>query len=266
MGKTSIEWTAIVRDDGTVVPGYTFNPWWGCQKVSQGCKHCYAEKLANRFEDGIWGPPATTQRKLQSDAYWQKPLQWNEQAGAAGERRRVFCASMADVFEDHPGVDDARADLWELIELTPHLDWLLLTKRPENILRMVPNRWIHRGAPEHVLFGTSVENQEMADERVPELMSAGYNMRSPLLFLSCEPLLGPVHVNWMVGVNWVIIGGESGPGARPMKIEWAQRIIRRCEDHQIPVFLKQLGGFPDKRGGEAAVIDGRSWHEFPEVG
>src|SRR5688572_29932027 len=133
MAITKIEWTATVRPDGTVSPGYTFNPWRGCAKVSPGCTHCYAETLSKRNPAvlGTWGKDGV--RAIGSDAYWRQPLAWNRAAKQAGERRRVFCASLADVFEDRPDLVGPRHRLVDLIQLTQHLDWLLLTKRPENI-------------------------------------------------------------------------------------------------------------------------------------
>lgn len=261
MGKDSkIEWT-----------DHTFNPWWGCQKVSEGCRHCYAETLSNRWGHDIWGPPATTSRRMMSDSYWQKPLAWNGAAEAAGRRARVFCASMADVFEEHPDADAPRARLWELIEATPWLDWLLLTKRPENIDNMLPGRWL-AAIPPNVWLGTSVEDQATAERRIRELLAVPAAVR----FVSCEPLIGPINMipylfgdalgnDFTPSLDWVIVGGESGPGARPMEAAWAKSIVDTCEASSTPVFLKQLGGHPDKRGGDKAVIDGRQWHEFPKI-
>src|SRR5712691_9642684 len=128
--KTTIEWC-----------DFSWNPWWGCFKVSEGCKHCYAETLSKRFGRDIWGPASTTERRFFGPKHWDEPLQWNEQAKREGTRKRVFCASMADVYEDHPMVKSARHSLWLLIQETPHLDWLLLTKRPENVLNMSPAAW-----------------------------------------------------------------------------------------------------------------------------
>ena len=147
----------------------TFNPWWGCVKVSEGCQNCYAETFAKRTGHAIWGPAATTQRRTFGDKHWQEPLKWNADAVKAGERRRVFCASMADVFEAHPQLHTERALLWAMIEQTPALDWLLLTKRPENITRMVPPRWLEDGPgwpgpgwPRNVMTGTSPASSTIA--------------------------------------------------------------------------------------------------------
>src|SRR5262245_52074261 len=166
MGKDSgIEWTH-----------HTFNPWWGCMKVSPGCEHCYAETFSIRVGKKVWGPKAD--RRFFGDAHWAEPLKWNAVAARAGERHRVFCASMADVFEDRRELDGHRARLWRLIAATPHLDWLLLTKRPENLARMLPwySHWENRVAFEpdepwpNVWLGTTVEDQQRADERIPHLL------------------------------------------------------------------------------------------------
>jgi len=249
MGETKIEWTTTRLADGTVLPGYSFNPWWGCTKVSQGCKHCYAETLVHRWgKNDLWGPQGT--RRRTSDANWRQPLKWEKQAAADGVRRRVFCASMADVFEDNPGVEDWRHDLYDLIESTPNLIWLLLTKRPENVLRMT-GRWNmgYRTMPDNVWIGTSVEDNNTAESRIPHLLQVPARVR----FLSVEPLLESIHLApWLhparMGwngpldpfVNWVIVGGESGPGARPMKEAWVRSIQQQCADAHVPFFFKQI--------------------------
>jgi protein gp37 len=167
---------------------HTFNCWWGCSNVSPGCSRCYAHTWAKRTGFDLWG--AKGERRTFPEKHWREPLAWNAAAQRAGERRRVFCASMADVFEDHPALPPERAKLWPLIEATPWLDWLLLTKRIENVSGMVPwgESW-----PENVWIGTSVENQEWADERIPILLKVPAIVR----FLSVEPMLGPVTL-WQV--------------------------------------------------------------------
>ena len=189
MGANSkIEWTT-----------HTFNPWRGCQKVSAGCANSYAEAFSRRNPAvlGQWGPDGV--RVIAKDSYWQQPLKWDRQAAAAGgPRPRVFCASLADVFERRPELVEPRGRLFRLIDATPHLDWLILTKRPENIVGMMPayfpNYLAEAGAMnqeavrENVWLGTSVEDQAAADERIPELLK----MPARVVFLSCEPLLGPV--------------------------------------------------------------------------
>ena len=178
---------------------HTFNGWVGCQKVSPGCDHCFAEALMDtRFGKVQWGPDG--ERKLTSDANWRKPLTWNRKAAAAGERPRVFCASLADVF-DNQAPEGARERLWQLIRDTPNLDWLLLTKRPQNIARMLPYGW-GDGWP-NVWLGTSTENQEEYDRRWPILAKIPVVVR----FVSVEPLLD--RIDYFDGhevPDWVIVG------------------------------------------------------------
>lgn len=296
---SSIEWT-----------DHTFNPWWGCQKVSEGCTNCYALTFAKRYGHDVWGPAKTTERRLFGDKHWSEPLKWNREAEKTGQRKRVFCASMADVFEDHPQVVDARARLFDLISDTPNLDWLLLTKRPENVKPML----IAAGRgfqplPPWVWIGTSVENQEQADKRIPHLLSIPAHVR----FLSCEPLLGAVDLSrWLQQpivdlemrggapafrntpevykpIHWVIVGGESGHGARPMHPAWARSLRDQCQSAGVAFHFKQFGEWmpsedlPDDVGGRGLqflapdgqpvtrvgkkaagrLLDGRTWDEFP---
>jgi protein gp37 len=180
MQNSKIEWT-----------DHTFNPWWGCQRVSPGCEHCYAETLARRYNFKVWGPAKTTSRRMMSNNYWKQPLKWNKAAKAAGVRPRVFCASMADVFEDHPELHEPRIRLFDLMDECQHLDWLLLTKRPENVRDMLLAAARPPGFPRRVWIGTSVEDQRRADERIPHLL----NIPARVRFLSCEPLLGPVDLS-----------------------------------------------------------------------
>jgi len=261
--NSKIEWTH-----------HTFNPWIGCMKVSPGCDHCYAETWDARGLQGKatrWGAHAARTRT--SAANWRKPLAWNKAAAAAGERHRVFCASLADVFDNHASIDPQwRRDLWALIAATPNLDWLLLTKRPSNIDYMLPHGW--SGGWPNVWLGTTVENQTEADRRIPHLLGVPAAVR----FLSCEPLLGPVDlthmdinghiasrhlgriggywINALTGKNddmgrpcpdvpkldWVICGGESGPGARPMHPDWARSLRDQCQAAGTAFFMKQMAG------------------------
>ena len=149
--STSIEWT-----------DHTFNPWWGCTKISPGCDHCYAEGWARRVGESVWGHKQP--RRFFRDSHWHQPRAWNAAAAAKQQRRRVFCASMADVFEDRRDLDAARERLWKLIADTPHLDWQLLTKRPQTVHRLAPwgENW-----PTNVWLGTTVEDQDRADVRLP---------------------------------------------------------------------------------------------------
>jgi protein gp37 len=296
--NSNIEWTH-----------HTFNPWIGCQKVSPGCDHCYAETWDARGlqqRESRWGAHAARTRT--SPANWRKPLAWDKAAAASGVRHRVFCASLADVFDNHWSIlPEWRADLWRLIAATPHLDWLLLTKRPQNIDKMLPHAW--NGGWPNVWLGTTVENQTEADRRTPHLLAIPAAVR----FLSVEPMLGPVDLTslndkngtheysclecdvdpvddeWRgATINWVICGGESGPGARPMHPDWARALRDQCNAAGVPFFFKQWGeheadqiGPEDLRsihyppghvifrkvGKKAAgrLLDGREWNEMPEV-
>lgn len=238
---------------------HTFNPWWGCARVSPACRACYADAQARRYGHELWrrkGP-----RRMLSEANWAKPIKWNRDAERAGRPAKVFCASMADVFEDHPDVTEARKRLWDVIEATPWLRWQLLTKRPENVADMAP--W-GRDWPDHVWLGTSVENQRFAEQRIPILL----RIPAAVLFLSCEPLLGPVDlrnirasngalIDCLAGdvktpdgrevyaacpnsVSWVIAGGESGPKARHTEVDWVRSLVEQCGSSAAP-FVKQLG-------------------------
>jgi protein gp37 len=255
--NSSIEWT-----------DHTFNPWWGCVKVSPACAHCYAETFARRVGQDVWGLHA--ERRFFGEAHWAEPLRWNRQLQRESGRRRVFCASMADVFEDNPSVAGTRARLWDLIRETPNLDWQLLTKRPANISRMLPSDW--GSGYINVWLGTTVENQKYAEERIPHLLGVPARIR----FLSCEPLLGPLNLSrWFYiratrGVrrrgtlHWVIAGGESGRSARPMEREWLVGLHEQCEKAGVAFFFKQWGGFNRKQAGRE--LDGRTWDELPYGG
>lgn len=262
MGKlTSIAWTH-----------HTFNIVWGCSKVSEGCANCYAEAWAKRCGIG-WGPAA--ERRTFGDKHWREPLAWNAAAGKAGERRRVFCSSMADVFEDHPTVAGERPKLWALIEATPWLDWLLLTKRPENIDTMMPPHW--RGQwPKNIWLGFTGENQKRFDDRWVEVENVGRANRIAVLFCSMEPMLGQIDIDiglqdecdgkWLRTLDWLIIGGESGAKARPFDIVWVSDIFGQLDGLDVPVFVKQLGRHPNV-GGKPLKLDhpkGEDMHEWPD--
>lgn len=244
MGQNSnIQWTH-----------HTFNPWRGCTKVSEGCAHCYAEKMSVRNPKvlSVWGPKGT--RAIAAESYWKQPIAWNWAAKEAGERHRVFCASLADVFEGFDTLPEssaqpvtkARLRLFDLIEATPHLNWLLLTKRPENVEPILSGAaisgcrlarsWSRGKPPANVWLGTSVEDQPNADKRIPALLECPAAIR----FLSIEPQIGPIDLEcypstgcpteWLdrkPGIDWVIQGGESGLDARPFDIQWA-RDLRGC--------------------------------------
>jgi protein gp37 len=222
MGLTTIEWAH-----------YTFNPWIGCTKVSPGCANCYAERDWDKRRHRVaWGRGKPRSRTTAE--YWRNPYKWDKAAALTGERRRVFCGSLMDVSDEE--VPQAwRTDLFKHIEATPNLDWLLLTKRPEYAV-------LPRLA--HIWLGVSVEDQARADTRIPLLLERWPYTR----FLSVEPLLSPVDLRpFLEQIDWVIVGGESGPQHRPFDIHWARSIRDQCRQAGVAFFLKQLGGWPDKR-------------------
>lgn len=219
----------------------THNFWIGCTKVSPGCDHCYAEvSTPSRTQAVIWGPGQPRHRT--GLANWAKPMAWERSHLSFemehGRRRRVFAQSLSDTFDNE--VPDAwRADAFALIEATPHLDWLLLTKRIGNVRKMVPAAWLDAW-PNHVRLGISVVNQEEADREIAKLIALGCPN-----FLSMEPLLGPVESNWLQFMDWVIVGGESGTKARPMHPQWARDIRDQCQAAGVPMLFKQWGEWGD---------------------
>lgn len=223
--KTAIAWT-----------DHTWNPWMGCHKVSQGCTHCYAETMVkNRMgRPGLWGADGVRART--SPAIWRRPYKWNLEAQAAGVPARVFCASLADVFEDYPGPNEWRPEVFKAIRNTPWLDYQLLTKRPENVARMVPDDWSIERYP-NVWLGTSIE-----DDRVRERAQDLLQVPATVHFVSYEPAIGPLDLRpWLHDIEWVIVGGESGPGHRPMDLEWARDMQDQCaqSDAYTAFFFKQ---------------------------
>jgi len=301
----------------------TFNPWIGCTKVSPGCAHCYAaeqNKLRKWTAGGEWGK----ERRRTSTANWKEPVKWNAAAANSNAglgdhapfgqtRPRVFCASLADWLDDEVPVEWL-VDLLALIHTTPNLDWLLLTKRPENwaprmtaayksidpgklhmdsVLSML-ERWGQASKknnkfglkpPQNVWIGTTVENQDYADRRIPKLL----NIPAKVHFLRVEPMLGPVDLARMSLVNgvgygsanplqgvlpsynkgqrgpsisWVICGGESGPQRRPFEIEWALSLADQCTAAGVPFFMKQDASLLSGRQGR---IPDALWNrkEFP---
>lgn len=215
----------------------TFNGWIGCQKVSAGCDNCYAETLMDkRYHKVQWGPHG--ERKRTSEANWKLPLRWATKANTAGTRPKVFCSSLADVF-DNQAPAGARGDLFRLIEATPELDWLLLTKRPENIGKMIDADGWFRGFPPNVWLGTTCEDQAAYDRRWPIL--AQFNLR--VRFISYEPAIGPLTIlNHKEKPDWIICGGESGKGFRAMPEIWAENVMEECAEYFIPFFMKQMAG------------------------
>ncbi len=244
----------------------TFNPWIGCSKVAPECAHCYAERdFDKRRHFAKWGDGGT--RVLTSPANWRKPLQWNRKAAEAAKPARVFCASLADVFEDWKGpvvnnsgvnvsMDEVRQALWEVVAATGNLHWLMLTKRAENIPRFMPSfptLW------NNVWLGTSAGTQATAEAAIPALLQN--RLRCRYAFVSVEPLLEPLDLRpWLRSIDWVIVGGESGPNARPMNAEWVRSLRDQCVEYSVPFFFKQWGGV---RPGGDDVLDGVVHHAVP---
>jgi protein gp37 len=295
--NSKIEWT-----DATI------NWWWGCTEVSEECRYCYARTLDKMrgplFDHGRvhWGPRAP--RWVKTDSATQEAIALNRKAALSGKRLRVFVNSMSDTFEDHEQLPAAREILFNEIQSLANLDFQLLTKRPENIAKMVPPHWMERW-PEHVWIGTTTGLQETANQRIPHLLKIPAKVR----FLSCEPLLEPVHLGFTNGlvhgydaadyrVDWVICGGESGPNARAMRLSWARSLRDQCQEAEVPFLFKQWGEWMNEvRPGtevelatlkpnqavavgdgstnhtlytkvgkhvSGRLLDGREWNEFPE--
>ena len=291
--NSAIEWT-----------DHTINFWHGCSKVSPGCANCYAETLDARFHALRADRPGRARhwgnapRLLRVEAGRQEALKYERRAVKDGVRFRVFTQSMGDFFEDRRDLDVARLEALEVIRKTPHLDWLVLTKRPENVLplleraqrmaqdaaptlRMAENAltewlgwWLAGRAPANVWLGTTVEDQERADQRIPALLQVPAAVR----FLSCEPMWGPLTLRpvddfsdrghgrrWLggpscnavgsPGIDWVICGGESGPHARPMLPEYPRGLRDQCAAARVPFFFKQWGEFccPDQLPPDAFI-------------
>lgn len=290
MGQnTKIEWAH-----------HTFNPWIGCTKVQQAdgsihpaCINCYAEAESKRRGWAQWGKGKPRHRT--TPGYWSKPLAWNRAAAKKGIRERVFCASLSDIF-DAEVTQEWREQLFALIDKCPNLDWLILTKRPENILLMIPPSW-QVFPPKNVLMGTSVSDQPTANEFIPRLLAVGHIFK---LFVSIEPLIsgidlqecGVISEDWFESkISWCIVGGESGPKARPLHPYYALSLRDQCSVAGIKFLFKQWGEYlPDlypngqywvpfdhynmqtgkgfQRVGKTAagrILEGQEYTEFPEV-
>jgi protein gp37 len=244
---------------------HSFNIAWGCVKVSPGCQHCYAEAGSTRYGHSVWGPK--NPRRTFSEAHWKEPLKWNRQAEKEARRHRVFCSSMCDNFEDHPTIDAEREKLWPLIRATPWLQWQLLTKRIERVAARLPPDWGH--GYHNVWMGASVENQKYADLRIPILLQ----IPAVVHFISYEPALGPVDLDAYLrtleydmqifkGLDWVICGGESGAGYRPMDPQWARDVRDQCKAAGVSFFFKQSSAPRTEMGIE---LDGKIVREYPLV-
>lgn len=250
MGKlTQIGWTH-----------HTFNIVWGCTIWSEECWNCYAKEWAERLGYDVWGQ--TAGRRAFGADYWSQPLAWNRAAEQAGERRRVFCSSMADVFEDHATVAQEREKLWALIRATPWLDWLLLTKRPENVDAAVPREgWATpeqpwRTWPRNAWLGFTGGTQKTFDARWQDVENVGRARNIPVLFCSMEPMLERIDISMSLfhgggddepesrTLDWLIVGGESGKKARWFELNWIGDLFEQLHGLAVPVYVKQLGARP----------------------
>jgi protein gp37 len=223
---------------------HTFNPWWGCTKVSPACDHCYAEAWAKRTGFKIWGKDEP--RRFFGVDHWQELLRWNRDAEKADERRRVFCGSMCDVLEDRDDVRFCREALWGLVDQTPWLDWLLLTKRPQNFSRFLPPLWLKDPRP-NVWLMTTVESADYI-WRIVEILKVPAVVHG----ISYEPALGPVDwERWLGdtqpgeaglhrGVKWLIAGTESGASARTADLQWFRDARDKCREAGAAFFMKQI--------------------------
>ena len=227
----------------------TFNCWEGCTKVSPGCANCYAKTRDDRqMVEPVshWGPGAP--RRIMSDSYWKQPIAWDREAAKAGTRPRVFCASLCDWADDEAPAGQ-RDRLWELVRQTTHLDWLLLTKRAANIQQYLPDDW--GGGFPNVWLGVTCENKQHGLPRLDILRQIPAAVR----FLSCEPLLEDLGEIGLNGIDWVIIGGETGPKARSMDTAWAKSIVEQCRAQGVTPWMKQLGKLPVENGAAMTVLD-----------
>lgn len=266
---------------------HTVNFWWGCTfarlmdgSIDECCLNCYAFLLSKLFSRGkaTWGPNGN--RWIRHEAARRELYKMDKEAHRRGVRERVFINSMSDTFEERDDLNEARGFLWDACNNVTNLDMLLLTKRPQNVLKMVPPSW-QTAWPANVWIGTTCGSQQSADERIPELLKIPAAVR----FLSCEPLLGPIDLlidgecsswhcpecgsvnvdpdqnsedgkfwtcphcmqsgegeaDWKSGIHWVICGGESGHGARPMHPDWARALRDQCQAAGVPFFFKQWG-------------------------
>lgn len=240
MGENSkIEWT-----------DHTFNPWMGCTKVSPACDGCYAEAMMDlRYGKVQWGPHGERVRTAPSN--WKQPIKWNKDAAAAGTRPRVFCASLADVF-DNQVPRDWRNDLWQLVKATPNLRWLLLTKRIGNAPKMLPADWPY---PNAGLMAT-LANQEEWDRDFSKLMAVPAAWHG----VSAEPLLGRIDIGG-ARPDWIITGGESGPNRRPLDMDAVRFMRDQCSRNGVTFHHKQNGGLRGKDNG--CLVDGVEHKHFP---
>lgn len=281
--KSNIQWT-----DGT------HNFWRGCTKISPGCQQCYAESLVTTRLNGEWGKGKPRVMSKDFDA----PLRWNKKpwacicgnfyancqagvpicpdCGVECHRRRVFSLSLGDIGDPEVPFQWFN-DAMVVVEKSKDIIFQLLTKRPDEFAKRwekVCRHWMRQefSLPENVWLGVSCENQEMADKRIPELLQ----IPAKVHFISAEPLLGPIDFHYsafngayslsgMAGLDWVIVGGESGPKARPCNVEWIRSIVRQCRIAECPVFVKQLRSNPVLDPGKLEDVD-MKWNPITKLG
>ncbi len=250
----------------------TWNPWWGCTKISEGCAHCYADSFSHRLGLKIWGQDAD--RRFFGDKHWAELIKWDTAAKKAGVMRSVFCGSMCDIFEDRPDLVDPRMTVLDFADPLENLLFLFLTKRPQNAIAMLPKRWAKQW-PRNVMIGTTIENQPRLIERMEAIKRLRQEFPGISVFASCEPLLS--GLDWKDGYNsylelldWVVAGGESGAGARPCHPNWARKLRDDCADRTdmcrpwpLPFLWKQWGGLHPKSNGR--LIDGKEHAQFPRL-
>lgn len=276
--ETHVEWA-----------DFTHSFWLGCLKVSPECENCYAEvdtpvrvvnaKLRPKLLR-LWGPPPAAVRHLTSPGTWARVRTWNREAKASGKRKTVFCNADSDFFEDFTGqiwepdgkkgehhkpgwtLDTIRKDALFTMALHEDLEWLVLTKRPENVRSMVPAAWLKRGGwPQHIRIGTTAGTKKTAAKRLPYVIDGPWQN-----FVSAEPLLEDVdYTPWLNDLHWLIVGGESGPKSRPCDLAWVRSAVKQCQAAKVPVFVKQLGALPvGLPGAPAAHTRGGDLAEMPE--
>lgn len=235
--KTGISWTNA-----------TWNPWQGCMKVSEGCKNCYMYREKKQYGQD----PMTVVRSKPNT--FNAPLRWARN-GELPDGARIFVCSWSDFF--HKDADEWRAEACEIIRSLPQYNFLIPTKRIERVSDIYWPRL------SNIWLGVSVENQETANQRIPLLRDAPATIK----WISAEPLLGSIFfgiMNLQEAIDWVVVGGESGPGCRPMETEWARQIIHDCREAGVAVFIKQLGGWPDTRHELSGFPEDLRIREFPK--
>ncbi len=234
---TAIEWTDA-----------TWNPVTGCTKISPGCDHCYAERFSERFRGTIGHPFESGFDLTLRPERLEQPLRWRQP-------RMIFVNSMSDLFHK----EIPRAFVSRVFDTMEQAHWhtfQVLTKRSSLLRNFLRQRYGDERGPTHMWFGVSVEDGSRSS-RIRHLQDAPAGVR----FLSIEPLIGPIGTIDLTGIDWVIVGGESGPGARPMPAEWVRSIRDQCKARGVAFFFKQWGGLRPKSGGRD--LDGREWSDFP---